>query len=212
MVIITHPSQFCTALSVLTTEAHSQSRSPVIVPSSKFLHCLPDSEELQPWKCTQMRACECRDGECSDLQNISTSALMALSLFRRGDVMQGTRDFRVALILLPIIFKESVDHHIMMGEREPNTPYPIVQVTQEDWKSTFGGRSSCSLKIDRVKVCEGMKLASKPVLSSKFWLHRVTGGKSSPYCVTLLLPVLLLSGSYTRHMYQVGIRMPLSST
>ncbi|KAJ8001276.1 hypothetical protein DPEC_G00192640 [Dallia pectoralis] len=62
-------------------------------------------------------------------------------------------DFRAALILLPIIFKESVDHHIMMGEREPNTPYPIVQVTQEDWKSTFGGRSSCSLKIDRVKRC-----------------------------------------------------------
>ncbi|KAJ7991289.1 hypothetical protein DPEC_G00295790 [Dallia pectoralis] len=28
-------------------------------------------------------------------------------------------DFRAALILLPIIFKESVDHHIMMGE--PNT-------------------------------------------------------------------------------------------
>lgn len=25
-------------------------------------------------------------------------------------------DFRAALILLPIIFKESVDHHIMMGE------------------------------------------------------------------------------------------------
>ncbi|KAK7126497.1 hypothetical protein R3I94_017849 [Phoxinus phoxinus] len=55
-------------------------------------------------------------------------------------------DFRAALILLPIIFKESVDHHIMMGEGEHNTPYPIVQVTQEDWKSTFEGRSSCSLK------------------------------------------------------------------
>ncbi|KAJ7983760.1 hypothetical protein DPEC_G00372960, partial [Dallia pectoralis] len=74
-------------------------------------------------------------------------------------------DFRVALILLPIIFKESVDHHIMMGEREPNTPYPIVQVTQEDWKSTFGGRSSCSLKIDRVKVCEGMKVEEATISS-----------------------------------------------
>ncbi|KAK7168278.1 hypothetical protein R3I94_002358 [Phoxinus phoxinus] len=61
-------------------------------------------------------------------------------------------DFRAALILLPIIFKESVDHHIMMGEGEHNTPYPIVQVTQEDWKSTFEGRSSCSLKVDRVEV------------------------------------------------------------
>ncbi|XP_039648410.1 uncharacterized protein LOC120553775 [Perca fluviatilis] len=68
-------------------------------------------------------------------------------------------DFRAALILLPIIFKESVDHHIMMGEGEPNTPYPIVQVAQEDWKSTFGGRSSCSLKVDGVEVCEGMKVS-----------------------------------------------------
>ncbi|KAL0969868.1 hypothetical protein UPYG_G00233490 [Umbra pygmaea] len=48
-------------------------------------------------------------------------------------------DFRAALIFLPIIFKESLDHHIMMGEGDPNTPYPIVQVSQDDWKSTFGG-------------------------------------------------------------------------
>ncbi|KAL0984519.1 hypothetical protein UPYG_G00142530 [Umbra pygmaea] len=55
-------------------------------------------------------------------------------------------DFRAALIFLPIIFKESLDHHIMMGEGDPNTPYPIVQVSQDDWKSTFGVRNSCSLK------------------------------------------------------------------
>lgn len=113
-------------------------------------------------------------------------------------------DFRAALILLPTIFKENVDHHIMMGEvwssstlvffggggpstisfflfwpniclhpcllccilqGEHNTPYPIVQVTQEDWKSTFEGRSSCSLKVDRVEVCEGMKVEEARISS-----------------------------------------------
>lgn len=44
--------------------------------------------------------------------------------------------------------------YILQGD--PNTLYPTVQVSTQDWKAMFAGRSSCSLKVDGVSVCDGM--------------------------------------------------------
>ena len=80
--------------------------------------------------------------------------------------------YRVTTTIRVVCIKCTVNIHmfapcllccILQGEH--NTPYPIVQVTQEDWKSTFEGRSSCSLKVDRVEVCEGMKVEEAMISS-----------------------------------------------
>ncbi|XP_034056427.1 uncharacterized protein LOC117535882 isoform X2 [Gymnodraco acuticeps] len=44
-------------------------------------------------------------------------------------------EFKAGLVLLPITFKEKVEHHVTL--EEPGTPYPTTQLTHTDWKSAF---------------------------------------------------------------------------
>ncbi|KAK1894266.1 Sterile alpha motif domain containing protein 3 [Dissostichus eleginoides] len=53
-------------------------------------------------------------------------------------------DFKAGLVLLPIIFKEKVEHHVTL--EEPGTPYPTTQLTHTDWKSAFTRRGPSGSK------------------------------------------------------------------
>ncbi|XP_051946711.1 sterile alpha motif domain-containing protein 3-like isoform X2 [Xyrauchen texanus] len=62
-------------------------------------------------------------------------------------------DFRAALIFLPYIFKENIDHFITLGETDLDSPYPTIQLTDQDWKMAFARRAPNILKVDHIEVC-----------------------------------------------------------
>ncbi|CAL1571743.1 unnamed protein product [Knipowitschia caucasica] len=62
-------------------------------------------------------------------------------------------DFRAALIFLPHIFKENIDCFITLGESDPATPYPTIQLTDRDWKMAFTRRASNIVKVDGIELC-----------------------------------------------------------
>ncbi|KAJ8346572.1 hypothetical protein SKAU_G00279730 [Synaphobranchus kaupii] len=62
-------------------------------------------------------------------------------------------DLRAGLILLPSIFKEKIENYITMGEGDPATPYPTIQLLDNDWKMAFTGRGFSVVKVDGVSVC-----------------------------------------------------------
>lgn len=62
-------------------------------------------------------------------------------------------DFCAALILLPLIFKEKVEHFILIGTSD--SPYPTVQLVDGDWKMAFTRKVPFSVKVDSVDLCQG---------------------------------------------------------
>ncbi|KAG9264866.1 hypothetical protein AMEX_G21202 [Astyanax mexicanus] len=62
-------------------------------------------------------------------------------------------DFRGGLVFLPSIFRENIDHLISLGEGEPATPYPTIQLKDKDWKTAISRRSQSVVKVDGVEVC-----------------------------------------------------------
>ncbi|KAG9281440.1 sterile alpha motif domain-containing protein 3-like [Astyanax mexicanus] len=62
-------------------------------------------------------------------------------------------DFRGVLVFLPSIFRENIDHLISLGEGEPATPYPTIQLKDKDWKTAISRRSQSVVKVDGVEVC-----------------------------------------------------------
>ncbi|KAL7374088.1 hypothetical protein ABVT39_021647 [Epinephelus coioides] len=67
-------------------------------------------------------------------------------------------DLRAGLILLPSIFREKTEHYITMGEGDPATPYPTIQLMDNDWKMAITGRGLSVVKVDGVDVCQGTGL------------------------------------------------------
>ncbi|KAI9518746.1 hypothetical protein NQZ68_034526 [Dissostichus eleginoides] len=65
-------------------------------------------------------------------------------------------DFKAGLVLLPIIFKEKVEHHVTL--EEPGTPYLTTQLTHTDWKSAFTGRGPSVVKTDGFELCRASDL------------------------------------------------------
>ncbi|KAI9515266.1 hypothetical protein NQZ68_027008, partial [Dissostichus eleginoides] len=65
-------------------------------------------------------------------------------------------DFKAGLVLLPIIFKEKVEHHVTL--EEPGTPYPTTQMTHTDWKSAFTSRGPSVVKTDGFELCRASDL------------------------------------------------------
>lgn len=65
-------------------------------------------------------------------------------------------DFRAALILLPLIFKEKVEHFITGGQHESQSPYPTVQLVDSDWKMAFTRKVLVLVKVDNVDLCQGI--------------------------------------------------------
>ncbi|KAK1894241.1 Sterile alpha motif domain containing protein 3 [Dissostichus eleginoides] len=65
-------------------------------------------------------------------------------------------DFKAGLVLLPIIFKEKVEHHVTL--EEPGTPYPTTQLTHTDWKSAFTRRGPSVVKTDGFELCRASDL------------------------------------------------------
>ncbi|XP_028251818.1 uncharacterized protein LOC114427801 [Parambassis ranga] len=64
-------------------------------------------------------------------------------------------DFRAALVMLPLIFKEKVDHFISVGQRVSWSPYPTVQLGDSDWKMAFARKVPISVRVDGVDLCQG---------------------------------------------------------
>ncbi|XP_040893379.1 uncharacterized protein LOC121181521 isoform X3 [Toxotes jaculatrix] len=67
-------------------------------------------------------------------------------------------DLRAGLILLPSVFREKTEHYITLGEGDPATPYPTIQVKDRDWKMAITGTGSCVVKVDGVEVCQCVHL------------------------------------------------------
>ncbi|XP_034053475.1 uncharacterized protein LOC117533687 isoform X3 [Gymnodraco acuticeps] len=65
-------------------------------------------------------------------------------------------DFKAGLVLLPIIFKEKVEHHVTL--EEPGTPYPTTQLTHTNWKSAFTRRGPSVVKTDGFELCRASDL------------------------------------------------------
>ncbi|KAJ4933176.1 hypothetical protein JOQ06_030011 [Pogonophryne albipinna] len=65
-------------------------------------------------------------------------------------------DFKAGLVLLPITFKEKVEHHVTL--EEPGTPYPTTQLTHTDWKSAFTRRGPSVVKTDGFELCRASDL------------------------------------------------------
>ncbi|XP_036374471.1 uncharacterized protein LOC118770845 [Megalops cyprinoides] len=65
-------------------------------------------------------------------------------------------DLRAALMFLPFIFRENIDCFITVGECDPGTPYPTIQLTDKDWKMAFTRRAPNIVNVDGVEVCRGL--------------------------------------------------------
>ncbi|GAA6072918.1 uncharacterized protein LOC121180247 isoform X3 [Tachysurus ichikawai] len=48
-------------------------------------------------------------------------------------------DLRAGLIILPFIFREKIEHYITMKEIDPATPFPTIQLMENDWKMAQRG-------------------------------------------------------------------------
>ncbi|KAI7806901.1 hypothetical protein IRJ41_013872 [Triplophysa rosa] len=69
-------------------------------------------------------------------------------------------DFRAALVLLPVIFREKVDIYVTIGvgQDEPATPYPSVQILGTfDWKQVFSEKRIFStVKMEGSEICQAV--------------------------------------------------------
>ncbi|XP_053352949.1 sterile alpha motif domain-containing protein 3-like [Clarias gariepinus] len=58
-------------------------------------------------------------------------------------------DFKAALLMLPALFREKLEHFIVLGESEPSSPYPTVQVQETtDWKTVITRRVTAVIKCE----------------------------------------------------------------
>ncbi|XP_051253923.1 sterile alpha motif domain-containing protein 3-like isoform X2 [Dicentrarchus labrax] len=121
-------------------------------------------------------------------------------------------DFRAALILLPYIFKEKVDQFITLGQCDAESPYPTVQLVDNNWKIAFTRKVPVSVRVDGVDLCRGagveegviaafcayfvFNLAYPPYMKNTLtFLQRtmnitVVGEKSLPVTVTRMINIL----------------------
>ncbi|XP_056605092.1 uncharacterized protein LOC130421303 isoform X1 [Triplophysa dalaica] len=69
-------------------------------------------------------------------------------------------DFRAALVLLPVIFREKVDNYVIIGvgQDEPATPYPTVQILgTSNWKQVFSEkRVFTTVKMEGSEICQAV--------------------------------------------------------
>ncbi|KAK2817756.1 hypothetical protein Q7C36_021689 [Tachysurus vachellii] len=63
-------------------------------------------------------------------------------------------DLRAGLIFLPFIFREKIEHYITMKEEDPATPFPTIQLMENDWKMAIIGRGHSVVKVDGMVVCQ----------------------------------------------------------
>ncbi|XP_056608380.1 sterile alpha motif domain-containing protein 3-like isoform X2 [Triplophysa dalaica] len=63
-------------------------------------------------------------------------------------------DLRAGLIFLPSIFREKIEHLITVGEGDPATPYPTIQLMDNDWIMAISGRGFSVVKVDGIAVCQ----------------------------------------------------------
>ncbi|KAI2646132.1 putative helicase A859L [Labeo rohita] len=63
-------------------------------------------------------------------------------------------DFKAALFMLPALFREKLEHFIELGESEPSSPYPTVQVQETtDWKTVITRRVTAVIRVNGIERC-----------------------------------------------------------
>ncbi|XP_048057958.1 uncharacterized protein LOC125275228 isoform X2 [Megalobrama amblycephala] len=63
-------------------------------------------------------------------------------------------DFKAALLMLPVLFREKLEHFIVLGESDPSSPYPTVQVQETtDWKTVLTRRVTAVIRVDGIEIC-----------------------------------------------------------
>ncbi|KAF7688560.1 hypothetical protein HF521_013367 [Silurus meridionalis] len=63
-------------------------------------------------------------------------------------------DLRAGLIFLPSIFREKIEHYITMKEEDPATPFPTIQLMENDWKMAIIRRGHSVVKVNGMVVCQ----------------------------------------------------------
>ncbi|XP_023652385.1 sterile alpha motif domain-containing protein 3-like [Paramormyrops kingsleyae] len=85
-----------------------------------------------------------------------SSPLKIIYLDARNDALaeeHAAIDTRGGIALLPSIFKEKIENLMILGQGEPNTPYPTIQVKVQDWKTAIARKAESVIVVDGVKVC-----------------------------------------------------------
>ncbi|XP_046726892.1 uncharacterized protein LOC124399773 [Silurus meridionalis] len=63
-------------------------------------------------------------------------------------------DFKTALLMLLVLFREKLEHFIVLGESDPSSPYPTVQVQETtDWKTVLTRRVTAVIRVDGIEIC-----------------------------------------------------------
>nr|XP_040047866.1 uncharacterized protein LOC120828380 isoform X2 [Gasterosteus aculeatus aculeatus] len=62
-------------------------------------------------------------------------------------------DFRGGLLLLPSIFKEKIEDFIMLGQKNPQTPYPTVQLKAQGLKFALSRQCQSVVNVEGIEVC-----------------------------------------------------------
>ncbi|XP_046692711.1 uncharacterized protein LOC124377327 [Silurus meridionalis] len=63
-------------------------------------------------------------------------------------------DFKAALLMLPVLFREKLEHFIVLGRVDPSSPYPTVQVQETtDWKTVLTRRVTAVIRVDGIEIC-----------------------------------------------------------
>ncbi|KAF1380303.1 hypothetical protein PFLUV_G00162210 [Perca fluviatilis] len=62
-------------------------------------------------------------------------------------------DFRGGLLLLPSIFKEKIEDLIILGQNNPQTPYPTVQLKAQGLKYALSRQCQSVVNVEGIEVC-----------------------------------------------------------
>ncbi|XP_040038966.2 sterile alpha motif domain-containing protein 3 isoform X2 [Gasterosteus aculeatus] len=62
-------------------------------------------------------------------------------------------DFRGGLLLLPSILKEKIEDFIMLGQKNPQTPYPTVQLKAQGLKFALSRQCQSVVNVEGIEVC-----------------------------------------------------------
>nr|XP_040061073.1 uncharacterized protein LOC120835858 [Gasterosteus aculeatus aculeatus] len=90
------------------------------------------------------------------LKLVKDSPLKKLYMEARADALaediKGI-DFRGGLLLLPSIFKEKIEDFIMLGQKNPQTPYPTVQLKAQGLKFALSRQCQSVVNVEGIEVC-----------------------------------------------------------
>ncbi|XP_037318604.2 sterile alpha motif domain-containing protein 3-like [Pungitius pungitius] len=117
-------------------------------------------------------------------------------------------DFRAAILLLPILFREKNDILVILGKDQPPLPYPTVQLDAvADWRTVLTRRVPAVVKLDGQSVCMALGLEEGVIAAfCAYFIYNVA-------YASRLKNTLIFIQRYVLKMSEVGDKpLPVSVT